>query len=53
MRKLSSLQEKIYNSDERLIPGVTHDIPELVRHRNDHIFCTSSYESAVADCSSS
>jgi len=35
--KLTSLEKKIYNEGERLIPGVTHDMSEVIRH-------TSSYE---------
>ncbi|MCK4827436.1 class I SAM-dependent methyltransferase [bacterium] len=34
----SKLEEKIYNEGERLIPGVTHDIMELIRHRSSYVF---------------
>src|SRR5919199_4889801 len=48
MRKLSSLEEKIYNAGERLIPGITHDIPELVRHRNSYFFFRRVIELDIA-----
>ncbi len=38
MEKLTPLEEKVYNNGERLIPGVTHDIKELIRHRSSYIF---------------
>ena len=38
MRELSLTEEKIYNSGERLIPEITHDLPELVRHQNSYLF---------------
>lgn len=38
LRKLRPLEEKIYNAGERLIPGVTHDVAESVRHRNSYLF---------------
>jgi SAM-dependent methyltransferase len=38
MQELSALEEIIYNGGERLIPGVTHDRAELVRHRSSYVF---------------
>ncbi len=38
MGKLTPLEEKIYNNGERLIPGVTHDFAELLRHRSSYVF---------------
>jgi 2-polyprenyl-3-methyl-5-hydroxy-6-metoxy-1,4-benzoquinol methylase len=34
----SKLEEKIYNEGERLIPGVTHGIRELIRHTSSYVF---------------
>jgi len=34
----SRFEKKIYNEGERLIPGVTHDIKELIRHRSSYVF---------------
>ena len=38
MKDLSPIYANIYNKGERLIPGVTHDISELIRHRSTYIF---------------
>lgn len=38
MRELSELETLIYNDGERLIPGVTHDLAEEVRHRSSYAF---------------
>ena len=38
MRVLSTLEKKIYNSGERLIPKITHDFSELVRHMSSYLF---------------
>lgn len=35
---LSPLEAVIYNEGERLIPYVTHDHDELVRHRSSYVF---------------
>lgn len=35
---LSKEEAKIYNEGERLIPGVTHDDLELIRHRSSYYF---------------
>jgi SAM-dependent methyltransferase len=37
-RPLTRLEEIIYNDGERLIPGVTHDLQEVVRHRSSYEF---------------
>jgi SAM-dependent methyltransferase len=36
--RLGALEAAIYNDGERLIPGVTHDRAELVRHRSSYVF---------------
>ena len=38
MEELSDLERAIYNDGERLIPGVTHDINEVIRHRGSYMF---------------
>jgi len=38
MAQLTYLEEKIYNEGERLIPGVTHDIKEVIRHKSSYNF---------------
>src|SRR5262245_14152586 len=38
MRTLTPLEQVIYNEGERLIPGVTHDLAEVVRHRSSYLF---------------
>jgi SAM-dependent methyltransferase len=38
MKRLTQLEEALYNNGERLIPGVTHDIFELIRHRSTYVF---------------
>ncbi len=48
MRKLSPLEEKIYNAGERLIPGITHDTAEVVRHRNSYLFFRQVIENDIA-----
>jgi len=35
---LTLIEEIIYNEGERLIPGVTHDLAELIRHRSSYMF---------------
>jgi SAM-dependent methyltransferase len=32
------MEARIYNNGERLIPGLTHDLPELIRHRSTYAF---------------
>lgn len=38
MKELASIEQRIYNDGERLIPGVTHDIREHIRHRSSYEF---------------
>jgi SAM-dependent methyltransferase len=38
MRSLTPVEEAIYNEGERLIPEVTHDTAELIRHRSSYVF---------------
>jgi SAM-dependent methyltransferase len=38
VRQLTPLENAIYNAGERLIPGVTHDLAEIVRHTSSYIF---------------
>jgi len=45
MRRVAPLEELIYNNGERLIPGVTHDIFELIRHRSTYVFFRNIIES--------
>jgi SAM-dependent methyltransferase len=48
MRQLTSLEEAIYNHGECLIPGVTHDLSEVVRHRSSYVFFRKVIESDLA-----
>ena len=41
---ISTLEQKIYNKRERLLPGITHDIKELIRHRSSYIFFKNAIE---------
>lgn len=34
----TTLVERIYNEGERLVPGVSHDMTELIRHRSSYMF---------------
>lgn len=36
--ELTATEERIYNVGERLIPGVTHDMAEVIRHRSSYLF---------------
>lgn len=38
MRALSPIEEKVYNSGERMIPGITNSLSELIRHRSSYVF---------------
>ena len=38
MRRLSPEEETIWNQGERLIPGVTHDLAEVIRHKSSYLF---------------
>lgn len=48
MRKLSSSEEVIFNDGERLIPGVTHNLEEVVRHMSSYLFFKKVIETDVA-----
>jgi SAM-dependent methyltransferase len=48
MRQLTPLEQAIYNDGERLIPGVTHDLAEFVRHRSSYIFFQKVIKSDLA-----
>jgi len=41
MGQMTEDEASIYNDGERLIPGVTHDVNELIRHRSSYIFFRS------------
>ncbi len=36
MGRLSPTERQVYNDGERFIPGLTHDVPELVRHQSSY-----------------
>lgn len=36
--EMSDIEKKIYNEGERLVPGVTHDIAEVIRHKSSYNF---------------
>lgn len=38
MIKLTPIEELIWNQGERLIPGVTHDLAEVIRHKSSYLF---------------
>ncbi|NDJ62771.1 MAG: methyltransferase domain-containing protein [Chloroflexi bacterium] len=38
MSTLSEFEARVYNAGERLIPGVTHDVGEFLRHRASYAF---------------
>jgi SAM-dependent methyltransferase len=48
VEKLTSLEQKIYNDGERLIPGVTHDIHEVIRHTSSYLFFKKIIERDLA-----
>ena len=48
MSRLTPQQEKIFNAGERLIPGVTHDVDEEIRHRSSYLFFRKIIESDLA-----
>ncbi|MEW6574520.1 MAG: class I SAM-dependent methyltransferase, partial [Bacillota bacterium] len=35
---MNDIERIIYNEGERLIPGVTHDVSEMVRHKSSYSF---------------
>ena len=47
-RRLSPIEEIIYNCGERLIPGITHDRQEYVRHRSSYEFFCRVIERDIA-----
>ena len=48
MKQFTPLEKAIYNAGERLIPGVTHDLAEVVRHRSSYVFFRKVIESDLA-----
>lgn len=46
--KLTPLERAIFNEGERLIPGITHGIAELVRHRSSYLFFRTVIEHDLA-----
>jgi len=38
MRSLTAEEELLYNNGERLLPGITHSLEELVRHQSSYEF---------------
>jgi SAM-dependent methyltransferase len=46
--QLTDLQKRIYNEGERLIPGITHDMCEVVRHKSSYEFFRSVIEQDIA-----
>lgn len=48
-RPMSPIERVIYNEGERLIPGVTHDRKEHVRHRSSYEFFCRVIERDLAD----
>jgi SAM-dependent methyltransferase len=47
-KRLTPIEEIIYNEGERLIPGVTHDRKEFVRHRSSYEFFRRVIEADLA-----
>jgi len=48
LKKLTQLEESIYNQGERLIPGVTHDLAQFIRHRSSYMFFRRVIENDLA-----
>lgn len=48
MRNLTPLEKVIWNQGERLIPGVTHDLAEVIRHRSSYFFFRKVIENDLA-----
>ncbi len=48
MRELSPLEKRVFNEGERLIPGITHNVDELIRHRNSYVFWKKIIEYDIA-----
>jgi len=49
--RLTPLEEKIYHEGERLIPGVTHDMAEVIRHKTSYEFFRAVIEEDIAGIS--
>lgn len=47
-RQLTVLEERVHNAGERLIPGVTQDTAELIRHRSSYLFFKRAIELDLA-----
>ncbi|MFQ5355796.1 MAG: class I SAM-dependent methyltransferase [Mariprofundaceae bacterium] len=47
-KSLTSLEERVYNYGERLIPGLTHNIDEEIRHRSSYLFFRTLIEKDLA-----
>ena len=45
--QLTELQKRIFNDGERLIPGVTHDMAEVIRHKSSYEFFRNIIEHDV------
>lgn len=51
MRALDAIEQRIWNAGERLIPGVTHDVAEVVRHKSSYLFFKNVIESdLISNC---
>jgi len=48
MTKLTRMEEVIWNQGERLIPGVTHDLAKVIRHRSSYFFFRKVIEHDLA-----
>ncbi len=48
MKKLTPIEQIIFNEGERLIPGVTHDLAEVIRHKSSYLFFKKVIESDLA-----
>jgi len=46
--KLSDLHKKLYNEGERLIPGISHDMLEVIRHKSSYDFFRSIIDDDIA-----
>jgi len=47
-RPLTPVEQRIFNKGERLIPGVTHDMAQYVRHRSSYEFFRAVIEADLA-----
>jgi len=46
-KKLNDQEKKIFNAGERLIPGMTHDYKELIRHRKSYEYFKKIIENDI------